>query len=300
MTDAVKEPVENASAAQKQVGRRLMQLWQLVGILCGGLLIGVVLVAFALPGALPAADPNREGKAFVLAGFLIVLLFVSIVAGCGIGLLFGVPRMRTDPILSALSNKDAPNNSARALYTNTNLERISDWLTNGIVALTLVNLNKLGDFLAGFGAVVSEQLFGLAIASVLAQVIVVFGSVLGFMFGYIQTRTALAQAFYAMEDLFDGFERPKLEMVASQDSRRVTEPRKLEAIADARTSLGKMESAVDVYKRVVQLQPGNAEALRKLNVLQAGIDFENRPASGMGGGAGLGPVSMPDPRDPNR
>lgn len=67
--------------------------------------------------------------------------------GAFVGFLFGVPLVLAAPAAPADGAPATPaparHATNRGLRTNTNLERISDWLTAGIVALSLANINNI-------------------------------------------------------------------------------------------------------------------------------------------------------------
>ena len=105
-----------------------------------------------------------------------------------IGFLFGVPKFDKP----AAGGSDAQRGG---LSVNTNLERVSDWLTNIIVGLTLVNLGKIGTY----GGQLAEQMVkvsgGSAVPVTWAMAMIVYFPSVGFLGGYLLTRMFLSQAF---------------------------------------------------------------------------------------------------------
>jgi hypothetical protein len=108
-------------------------------------------------------------------GLSLAVLFASATLGIIVGFLFGVPRVAADT--------DIHGSVAERLVLNTNLARVSDWLTTIIIGLGLVQFRKvleglgwLGDqykrmfgtaglpenATAGFGLALTLSAFGIA------------------------------------------------------------------------------------------------------------------------------------------
>lgn len=116
-----------------------------------------------------------------------------------LGFLFGIPRTLQN---QGNGNGAAAEADGKPQYlVNTNLEQISDWLTKIIVGVGLVQIasfpayfDSLGDsMMPAFGNGPNSKVFGLAL--------VVYFVVLGFMYGYIATRTELVKAFRDADSL---------------------------------------------------------------------------------------------------
>lgn len=220
-----------------KVGRRLSQVWQLVIVLVAPIAIGALFIALGKP---------VTGHASMLAysGFLIILFVSAFIVGGGVALIFAVPRSRTDAGQSNAQTRRG------GLDTNTNLERISDWLTNGIVAIALVKLEDIGVALATFGQFAHTQFAGIVFVSIVSQCVLVSGGVLGFVFGYIQTRTSLTLTFNAIETLLARL-RDALTRI---DETTIQDPNALHAIAAARASVGQTAEAARTLTRAINLQ----------------------------------------------
>lgn len=114
---------------------------------------------------------------FVTVGYCILIGGAAYVTGGFGGFLFGLPRYLTNP---DRANKDYSRND--------NLIQISDWLTKIIVGLGLTNLHKVPAMLADMGEAMKVVFMGNpSSGSVIAQAIVVYFLVCGFMFGYLWT-----------------------------------------------------------------------------------------------------------------
>jgi len=143
-----------------------------------------VLVGLGIVGIVLSAGAKREIAVFLIWSVACLL------SGALVGFLFGVPKI--SQIDAALKGK--PDVRTYRQLVNTNLEKISDWLTTIIVGLGLYQLSKipryliaLADFLNGGSAEGHQRAFSLAIT--------VYFTILGFLFGYLATRLFLSGLF---------------------------------------------------------------------------------------------------------
>ncbi len=169
------------------------------------------------------------------------LIFLSAFAcGCLLGFLFGVPRVLSrerngaNPIppaqqvggaiatgsgsMAAPSAGVSPSETvarpgADLLQSNTNLERISDWLTTMLVGATLVQLYKINDGLVMFRDFLRENArifpdgvhgFNAGVLPVVGPILLIFGMVCGFIYMYLNTRLVLIRLFYSTEIIVRG------------------------------------------------------------------------------------------------
>jgi len=80
-----------------------------------------------------------------------LILFASAAAGAALGFLFSVPRVLStgeDPTVTAGGKRGSGNN--RLMSTNTNMERISEWLTTMIVGVGLSQITSVGGYIQSF------------------------------------------------------------------------------------------------------------------------------------------------------
>lgn len=174
----------------------------------------VIWFAFAALILLAIGIGLVEGKYALALTFFAVAAVYSIGAGMlgvFLGFLFGIPRVLADASTPATSGTTR---AGQLIGTNTNLERISDWLTGAIVALSLANLEYLLTLLdriseaAGkaFGATTCpgttcDRTVDLlhSIAPALSTAITLIGLVAGFLIGYVSTRVFLSRMFSEVE-----------------------------------------------------------------------------------------------------
>jgi hypothetical protein len=169
--------------------------------------IGWTVVGFGIGGAFVigiwtygVAKSISDVPALGFLGFLGAdLLVAAAAAGVGalFGFVFGIPRT-LDPAsqaavvtAGALSNQYATSHAAMA--ANTNLERISDWLTTLLIGATLVQIKdivqwvgSLGDHLTATGAAANDAM---------VPIIVIYYFSLSFLGAYLITRLYLTSAF---------------------------------------------------------------------------------------------------------
>jgi hypothetical protein len=181
--------------------------------------------------------PPKDGPlgfgpyAFVFFIFLLVLLIACIVAsqshdwiaaagisgliflsagtvGALMGFIFAVPRVVAEDGAKA----SGQSTKAKVLSTNTNLERISDWLTTMLVGVGLSQLTNLNGIFLQFRIFLSETatvyvVDGKPSAGVLPAVgpfILVLGAACGFLFMYLLTRLVLVDFFKKSEETLSG------------------------------------------------------------------------------------------------
>ncbi len=150
-----------------------------IAAMLGALAAGLVVVAI-----LGVSNAGFGRMAAMLGGVL--LAAASALAGGFFGFLFGIPHSKQGP-----ETVIASANGGRQYVENTNLEQISDWLTKIIIGLTLVQYQKISDFLAGagksFGPVLISGGNG-AVAQALAIALILYFFLTGFLFFYLWTR----------------------------------------------------------------------------------------------------------------
>ena len=129
-----------------------------------------------------------------------LILFASAAAGAALGFLFSVPRVLStgeDPTVTAGGKRGSANN--RLMSTNTNMERISEWLTTMIVGVGLSQITSVGGYIQSFTGFLQVR-SGATLAAA-GPFILVVGLVSGFVFLYLYTRLYLSSLFLHVEQL---------------------------------------------------------------------------------------------------
>lgn len=184
--------------------------------------------------ALLASQTERWAAA---VGVGLLIFIASFATGAILGFLFGVPRVLSKgtetAVVTAAENVEAQ--ERRRLTSNTNLERISDWLTTMLVGVGLSQLHNVNAALRGFSDYIARhaQVFtdaqGNLNAGVLPGVappILIFGAAAGFLLMYLYTRTSLVRLLDAVEmDLLTGGARWGVRRAADQIAKETGDAR---------------------------------------------------------------------------
>lgn len=171
-------------------------------------------------------------------GFGAALCFASL--GALIGFLFGVPRTaQLEPGSGASggganqSVEDTSRLTPTRQSVNTNVEKVSDWLTTIIVGIGLTQLNTLPEQLQRLGNYFEKS--GYTPGSFYV-VVSLNAAVLGFFGGYLLTRLFLARAFHTADDL------------SRERTQTIREARQLERVSEHSAAVRKLEAALETVK----------------------------------------------------
>lgn len=142
---------------------------------------------------MPAGAPGGQ-----IAGILLLIFLSSGLVGVLLGFLFAVPRSIED---------DAESRKGRSLLTNTNLSKVSDWLTTMLVGVGLTQLHAIDDYLGRFqnflaAAVSAAGVTGAGAAWIpfAGPMMLVFAACCGFILMYMHTRMNLVLLLKKVED----------------------------------------------------------------------------------------------------
>jgi len=245
---------------------------------------------------------------FRVFGLGVLLSLAAAASGALLGFLFGIPRtLASGPpsapppapssgekenssdahTTAANAQSTSPTNQSR---TNTNLEQISDWLTKIIVGITLVEFNTIrGSFVnlvhflneKGFGWANGGQLLGFAIIILFAP--------LGFMCGYVVTRTFLTGLFVAAEKdlsadvkvinaavlgpqpskspVLTPGQKQSLSALLGTDPKALSGADELAAFATAKFCAGDLNTAKSYYEQALMVDPQNYDIQRRLGMV---------------------------------
>ena len=156
---------------------------------------GVVVIGFWAWGAF-IPGPNQPS---FLACFGVDLLVAGAAAAAGalFGFVFGIPRSMEPAsraavaVVAAAKPADAAASRA-AMGVNTNLERISDWLTTLLIGATLVQIKDIAAWVSGLGKNLLAT--GPAANEAIVPIIVIYFFALAFLGVYLITRLYLTSA----------------------------------------------------------------------------------------------------------
>jgi len=179
---ARKERAEKLERTTSQINRVL-----LAAIVAGGG-ISICYPAFALDDVGGGMVKNIGCAAYVL-----IWACAALIAGAALGFLFGIPRT-----VAASANDQSPK---PMLGVNSNLVRVSDWLTKLILALGLVQLGELRSHISLAGNFVARGISSAHPPTAFAVALLLYFSILGFFAGYLSTRLVLQVTFHLADDL---------------------------------------------------------------------------------------------------
>ena len=163
------------------------------------------------------ASQQRNGVGAI--GLCGLIFLSSAAVGSLLGFIFAVPR-----VIAKEGAEVAQSGEAKLLSTNTNLERISDWLTTMLVGVGLSQLTNLNGVLLQFRGFLAESatvyiVNGVPSAGVLPAVgpfILILGAASGFLFMYLLTRLGLVGFFRDSEEMLGGVALAALQVAVSQ------------------------------------------------------------------------------------
>lgn len=121
-------------------------------------------------------------------GVLYMVSFSALMIGGLIGFLFGIPR----------AQGSSPDAVATPFVVNTNLEQVSDWLTKVILGVGLTQVNEIYQSIYSFSALIGKQLTmmgGDDLKTVYVLLSIMYFLSLGFILGYLYTRTVILKMF---------------------------------------------------------------------------------------------------------
>jgi hypothetical protein len=183
------------SAASRTIGKAVL-LAALAGI------IALIIWSSGLSGLTKAdAAPSFN----VIFGANLLVGIAAAAAGAVFGFIFGIPRTLNNPAdraaVAATASQDRVTTHA-VMTANTNLERMSDWLTTLLIGATLVQIKDIAHWVSGLG---EDLLKTGAIANdALVPVIVILFFSLSFLGVYLITRLYLTSAFVQMLGMLTG------------------------------------------------------------------------------------------------
>ncbi len=150
----------------------------------GVLSVALVLLAAMTAVAILLALAGHDGGAGVTA---FVLFVAGAAAGATLGFLFGLPRARVAD-LPPDGSDPAPAAKASTYYlTNSNLIKVSDWLTTIVIGLGLVNLDKAVPAMRTLANTLAAPLGNRPYSGVIGLCVLVVGVLAGFILTYLWT-----------------------------------------------------------------------------------------------------------------
>lgn len=136
-------------------------------------------------------------------GAVLAIAITAGLLGAAFGFLFGIPRYEareTPAPQGGQTGAAAQQQAAARLQLNTNLIKVSDWLTNGIVVLSLVEAKAAGAQFLTLTAAAAAWLFDSRHGSPALIAVAVLGSaVFGFLYGTVYTQLIITRLLAAVD-----------------------------------------------------------------------------------------------------
>jgi hypothetical protein len=177
---------------------------------------GVTYVILSLLGAvilisvLFALSMSDEGVSKVGVGLTVYLLFSAFACGGGLlGFIFGLPRGRfADQVEATELRKAQASEPGEVAHTshflgNSNLIKVSDWLTTILLGLGLVNLKSVIPAVERLSEILASPLGGAAYSSTVGLAMCLTGLLSGFLLGYLWTTLKYRELLEEAESRYD-------------------------------------------------------------------------------------------------
>ena len=185
-------------------------------LIVSGVLIFVVIVLSMILGL-------TSHRATV--GLVVFVIFLAAAAvGTFAGFIFGLPRGRFADRNEA---GDAPNSAApgaSAFLANSNLIKVSDWLTTIIVGLTLVNLGAILPAMQRFASALQEPLGGAAYSGAVGLSVTTLGFISAALMSYLWTTMRGRDLWEETEAKYRGRQAPDLKGLTVAEAKAVVAP----------------------------------------------------------------------------
>jgi hypothetical protein len=167
------------------------------------IIFGVLLCCFVLWFSL-RDQKDVSGAGVGLTAFL--LFAAGAAVGAVVGFLFGLPRARfADASQSNPQNPTAVGSTSEAgrsahYLTNSNLIKVSDWLTTIIIGLGLVNLAKIGPAASSLRTTLEEPLGGTAYSGIIGVSMIIIALLSSMILCYLWTSIRVRELLEDAED----------------------------------------------------------------------------------------------------
>lgn len=167
------------------------------------LILGMVVCSIVLATAVPESS-DVSGAGVGLAAFS--LFAAAAAAGAGLGFLFGLPRSRYAEAANAAEQANRVASSANTdprpgshYLTNSNLIKVSDWLTTIIVGVGLVNLGKVGPAVGQMSDALEEPLGGAPYSGLIGVTTMIVASIGALILCYLWTSIRVRELLEEIE-----------------------------------------------------------------------------------------------------
>lgn len=187
----------------------------------GVLLVSGVLLLAVAGLSITLSVTSRQATAG-LATFVVFLAAAAV--GALAGFIFGLPRSRFADKNEAGDGPNSTAPGASAYLANSNLIKVSDWLTTIVVGLTLVNLGAILPAMQQFATALSEPLGGAAYSGAVGLSVAILGCVSAAMMSYMWTTMRGRELWEDIEAQYRGRQAPDLVGLTLVEAKKVVAP----------------------------------------------------------------------------
>jgi len=249
-----------------------------------------LLAVAALVSALMGLSTGKGTPTAIGVAVTAFLLFAAASAvGTVLGFLFGLPRGRLADQMAAATDGTAGAGSGNAsamptsahYLTNSNLIKVSDWLTTIVIGLGLVNLRSAMPALQRLAAALKAPLGGADYAGAVGICLLIAGAICGFVVMYLYTTIRVRELLEQSETKMDGV--PDLQRLTLSEAQQVMSTKALQM---------KVDSPINQHAVVVSQFPKAGDTVPLGTVVKVTVDGA-RDGSHVGGEVGPG---VPRPR----
>ena len=201
----------------RRPGQKTQRLVAFVVIL---LVAGILLVSISLVQSIPSSAGAGAARA---AGVVVFVLSGAAGAvGAATGFLFGLPRSRiVDATTGGQAGAACGPPPSTSYLTNSNLIKVSDWLTTIIIGLSLVNLRKVPAAIEQLGAALKAPLGGMPYSGTIGVSVLIGSAVAAFLLAYLWTSIRVRELLEDSERESQRGVVPKLEGTTMDAAKRI-------------------------------------------------------------------------------
>jgi hypothetical protein len=207
-----------AAGAQRSAGAQIQRgaVYVMTGLIAAAVVVAALLML--------STGSGSWAKGIGVGVTLFLLCGAAGAVGAALGFLFGLPRSRfTDELAGTTPSTTTGSSSAKHASThylgNSNLIKVSDWLTTIVIGLGLVNLSSLVPALRSLGDALREPLGGAPYSGAAGVSACVTALIGGFLVAYLFTVVRVRQLLEESEDQNE--EVPTLERLELPGARAV-------------------------------------------------------------------------------
>lgn len=203
-----------------------------------GLILAAVLVSVLL---MFSTGTGSWAKGIGVGVTLFLLCGAAASVGAALGFLFGLPRSRfTDELAGTTPNTGAATPAPKPASThylgNSNLIKVSDWLTTIVIGLGLVNLANLVPALRSLASALHDPLGGAAYSGAVGVSACISALIGGFLVVYLFTVVRVRQLLEESEAQSE--EVPELESLALPGAQAVMSSKRLKLAVGSTNGAG--------------------------------------------------------------